>query len=261
MFVNIFPKTLSGLLHQAYPRHRLQPVLLPLVSPAEYIRLCQTAPERAHPINTDELEKAMSFRIDKRRDEWLTGRLCAKLAAMRYCNSHSNDENDIQLQHLVIDNTESGRPRLTGNLPPELLQADVSISHGAGYGLALVADSLCGADIQQQTDTLHKVREKFCTIEEQGIFLDTLPELTEIQHLSLLWSAKEAAKKTLSHQRMPGFMELILTVTEPHTNGWIFTFLISSREFDHYPRTITVAAELYQEYAIALCLNPEHPNA
>ena len=86
------------------------------------------------------------------------------------------------------------------------------------------------------------------------------PDLSELSHLTLIWAAKEAAKKALSTKRMPGFLELLLADVEPHMSGWIFNVLISSRNFRGYPTTATTAADLYDGFAIAACLT-ESPNS
>jgi 4'-phosphopantetheinyl transferase EntD len=98
-------------------------------------------------------------------------------------------------------------------------------------------------------------------VEEEELLLHYLGDLSELQRLTLIWTAKEAAKKALSHSRMPGFLELILTEAEPHTGGWLVTFLVSSREYTRYPATVTVAAELYAGYGLALCLTGENIDA
>lgn len=260
MFVNIFPKTLLSLMKQTYPRHRFQAVMLSLVSPEEYTNRTKEVPPHRHLLTAKELDNANSFNIPKRRGEWLTGRICAKAAALMYHNLISTKP-EPDLFEISAENEENGRPLLSGNLTKELKSADLSISHGAGYGLALIADSKCGADIQAPKDTLTRVREKFCTQVEQDLLQLQLPELNELQHLTLIWTAKEAVKKALSHKRMPGFLELILTTTEPHTTGWILTFLVSKKEYTTYPSTISVVTELYHTHAIALCLKNETDHA
>lgn len=261
MFVNIFPKALLGLMHRTFPRHRFQPAMQPLVSPREYVRRSQSTPVERHVLAPEELNRAGNFTISKRQDEWLTVRICAKLAALQYHNSISTTHFPLQPAQIHIVSSDTGRPCLAGELPPELKIADISLSHGAGYGLALVADTWCGVDIQEPRESLLKVREKFCTPEEEELLQHNLADLPELQHLTLIWTAKEAAKKALSHTRMPGFLELILTETEPHTAGWTLTFLISSRRFNQYPATITVTSELYEGYGIALCLSEENRHA
>ncbi len=260
MFVNIFPKTLRSLMLQTYPRHLFQMVMYPLISPDEYASRALSVDQGRHLLTEEELSTARSFKIAKRQNEWLTGRICAKAATLMQHNTIS-PLIELDLAKIYIENTQSGRPRLRGELTPDLQKADISISHGAGYGIGFISDTRCGIDLQAPQDTLIRVRDKFCTAEEQELLQIHLPELKEIQHLTLIWTAKEAAKKTLSHRRMPGFLELILTTIEPHTSGWIINFLVSSREYEKYPATISVVSELYENFSIALCICEEDINA
>lgn len=261
MFVNVFPKALFGLMRRAFPRHRFQPVMHALVSSAEYSRLTLITPDERHILSPGELRRAGDFSLKKRQDEWLTCRICAKMAVLDYHNAAKETPSPLQPSQIHIANKDTGRPFLEGALTPELKRADLSLSHGAGYGLALVADTWCGVDIEEPRQSLMKVREKLCTPEEEEILQHYLGDLTELQHLTLIWTAKEAAKKALSHSRMPGFLELILTEAEPHTGGWVVTFLVSSREYTRYPATVTVTAELYQGHGLALCLTGENIDA
>ena len=60
---------------------------------------------------------------------------------------------------------------------------------------------------------------------------------------------------------MPGFTELILTGLTPHGGGWEVHFIVSTRHFHGYPPTVTIAAEIYDGFTIALCLTGEVINA
>lgn len=261
IFVNDFPKSLLGLMRRAFPRHRFQPVMHALISSAEYAHLTRTIPVERHGLSPDELKIAGSYTLKKRQDEWLTGRICAKMAVLQYHNATAATLSALSPSQILVSNRDTGRPYLEGVLTPELEKADLSLSHGAGYGLALVADTWCGVDIEEPRQSLLKVREKFCMVEEEELLQHYLGELSELQRLTLIWTAKEAVKKALSHERMPGFLELILSEAEPHTGGWLITFLVSSREFTRYPATVAVTAELYEGYGLALCLTGENIDA
>ncbi len=261
MLCDIFPKTLAGLIGRTFPRHRFSTAMLPLITLENFaVEERNTAP-RHRLLGAEELHRAASYRIAKRRNEWLTGRVCAKLAARRFLPAGSTEDTIFQPDCFTIANDTSGRPAFSGSLPQSLLDADLSISHGGGFAMALVADSRCGVDIQRPRETLLRVREKFCAVTEEELLGDTFCDLSEIQQLTLLWSAKEAAKKALGFERMPGFLEILLSGREPHADGWVLNFLISSREFDGYPSTISIACELYEEYAIAVCLTEESSRA
>ncbi len=254
MFVNIFPKTLSGLMRRTYPRNRVQAAMQPLISLGDYLAGTSHLAAGRQILSRNELATATAFASAKRQAEWLTARICAKMAAIQYLHGGADENASLDPREVLIANNPNGRPHLSGRISETLEATDLSLSHGAGYGLALVADSRCGIDIQEPRATLPRVREKFCTIEEEEILSQNLGDLHEIQHLTLLWTAKEAAKKALSHERMPGFLELILNETQAHATGWTLRFLVSSRQFRGYPASITVAAELYEGYGIALCL-------
>jgi len=254
MFVNIFPKTLSGLMRQTYPRHRFQPAMRPLITAGDYLAGTSPLAVERQILSRDELATATAFASSKRQNEWLTARICAKMAAIQYLHGFADEKQSLNPREMLIASNHNGRPYLAGRLSASLRTTDLSLSHGAGFGLALIADSRCGIDIQEPRASLFKVREKFCTSEEEDLLRQHMGDLPEIQHLTLLWTAKEAAKKALSYERMPGFLELILNETEAHAAGWTIRFLVSSRHFRGYPAAITVAAELYEGYGIALCL-------
>jgi len=261
MFINIFPKTLLGMAKQTFPRHRLQSVMLPLISPQEYLRQATFTSADRQMLSDNELAEAQSFALEKRQNEWLTARLAAKSAMLQYHATSPSNPPAISPKEITITNDQTGRPQFSQKFIPQLRNTDLSMSHGAGFGLALVADTRCGIDIQEPRESITKVRDKFCTPEEEELLRQPFHEIPERQYLTLLWTAKEAAKKALSHTRMPGFMELILTELEPHAAGWTIHFLISSRQFEGYPATIRVVAELYEPYSLALCLSGEVINA
>lgn len=257
MFVNIFPKNLVGLMRLFHPRHRFQAAMMPTLSFEEYRQMSSPLPGELQSLNDQELNRVTSFALAKRQGEWLTGRLCAKTALLQYHNRFINDGSTLVPTEVQVVNDSSGRPGLQLRNSNARLDVDLSISHGADFAMALVCESRCGIDIQRPEETLLRVREKFCWPEEEEVLCTNFADLPELMHLTLLWTAKEAAKKALSSQRMPGFLELILTQAEAHTNGWQLSFLVSSRYSDSYPTTIDVGAELYDGYAIAFCILPK----
>lgn len=261
MFNNIFPKSLLGLMRQHYLHHKFTPVMLPLVAAAQFLPQTHADGRGRDILSEAENELIARYRVEKRKNEWLTGRICAKMAALHYLREDQLAETALHPPDILIANTESGRPFLTGNLPQELKQSDLSLSHGGGYGLALIADTHCGIDVQNSRPTLNKVRAKFCIGEEELILQDALPDLPDLAILTLLWTAKEALKKALATSRMPGFLELILTKAEPHSTGWVLNFIISSLRYDNYPPAVGVVAELYDGYGIAACLLPKQTDA
>lgn len=254
MFLNIFPKSLNTLIRQSYPNHRFQTAMLPLVTLEEYLAKAACVEKERHNLHKKELQKAEDFRVEKRRTEWLTGRLAAKLSCLHYLRDDQLAATPVLPAQIIVGNDESGRPYLLGELPQELTNAYLSLSHGGGYATAIVSDSRCGIDIQETRNSLKRVRDKYCTNDEEDILLHQLGELNDLQRLNLLWTTKEAIKKALSHLRMPGFLELMLTGADPHFAGWTLDFVVSSRHFDNYPPRVSAAAELYEGFGIAACL-------
>ncbi|WP_163337124.1 4'-phosphopantetheinyl transferase superfamily protein [Desulfopila sp. IMCC35008] len=261
MFINIFPKSLNLLIRQTYLHHRLQTAMLPIVTIAEYNdKAAKASPERKA-LGDTELNKATHYQVAKRQNEWLTGRLAVKMATMHYLPDTLSAQLQVEPHQFTVENSDSGRPYLTGNLPEDLQKTDISLSHGNGYGAAIIADTPCGIDIESCRESLKKVRHKFCTAEEEETLLHQLGELSDLQQLTILWTAKEAAKKSLSHLHMPGFLDLMLISMEPHMTGWVLNFMISSRNFDQFPPTISVVSELYEGFGISICLMGDHNNA
>ncbi len=253
MFLNIFPKSLTSLIRQQWPKHRFSAVMLPLVSPDAYCSHTADFLPEQQLVSDTELAQARSYPMAKRQNEWLTGRLSGKLGVIHYLQNLPSPIS-INPCDIFIGNDAAGRPEINSNLLNRDEPIHLSLSHGAGYGAAMTSESHCGIDVQKSRQTLIKVSEKFCSPVEEEMLLDNLVDYTRIQYLTMLWSAKEAAQKSLSHIRLPGFLELMLTETDPHMNGWIFTFMVSSRNFSKYPPTAAVAVDLYNSFGIAACI-------
>jgi hypothetical protein len=74
--------------------------------------------------------------------------------------------------------------------------------------------------------------------------------LSELSRLTLLWTGKEALKKMLSHQGIPGFRALQLqSINSEDQKIWNFTFCRSS-DTNHL---LSTAVTLYQKnYGLAV---------
>ncbi|NTV13329.1 MAG: 4'-phosphopantetheinyl transferase superfamily protein [Desulfobulbaceae bacterium] len=146
----------------------------------------------------------------KRRQEWLGGRLAAKAAALAGSGQTITAAGLAQWQ---VSSSPDGRPVLgrLGALPGESA-AELSISHSHGLAAALVVTARpCGLDLQKVTDTVVRVRERFCT-ESEGDLLrrgGAGGEREEVR-LSLLWAAKEALRKGRGGVPLTGFLAMQL---------------------------------------------------
>ncbi|MEN8200316.1 MAG: 4'-phosphopantetheinyl transferase superfamily protein, partial [Thermodesulfobacteriota bacterium] len=128
---------------------------------------------------------------------------------------------------------------------------NLSISHSEDYGAALISNTPCGIDIQYHDPGLERVKERFCTETEERLLARQTPELSTLSRLSLLWAGKEALKKMLSPEGMPGFQELKLCSLSAHEHGNMVLYFAGAKESDSL---LTVAAGfLDNSYSLALC--------
>ena len=158
-------------------------------------------------LTSDEQSQLARYSFEKRRSEWLLGRICAKQATIDLLN-HLNGET-MNPQDISIEVSESGRPYLALPHIAGLDQSpDISISHSHDKIVGLASHCHCGIDIQLLTDTLFKVRDRFCSQAELGLLDSTSEE--ELVQLGLLWVAKEAIRKCLGRSRQTGFLNMHL---------------------------------------------------
>ncbi len=205
-------------------------------------------------LHPKEILRFASYKLAKRRAEFLAGRICAKLAIKSF-RASAYPGPPPPLDKIEIENDPNGRPlinlhNLVGWPPPE-----ISISHGGKYAAALVADSPCGIDIQQQRDNLLRVREKYCSPAELRLLDVMFPNLPELSCLTILWTAKEAAKKALSYLQMPGFLELeLMQPANDFPNCCSLTMAVMVQNNSRMPHRVRVLATTLADYGLAICI-------
>lgn len=121
-------------------------------------------------------EARHSFKAASRRLEWLAvRRLVYEVGCRKTIKYHS-----------------SGRPYLeSGNL-------HISISHTRGYAaIALCQNAPVGIDIEQRTEKVCRVKDKFLSNEEK-LFLPS--EKKNVEALLIIWTAKEAIFKLVDKE-------------------------------------------------------------
>jgi phosphopantetheinyl transferase len=138
------------------------------------------------------------------------------------------------------------RPAHEGKPGPEL-----SISHSQGLAAALaVADYPCGLDLQRVTDTVLRVREKFCHKSEAELLrcLGKSPE-SALQSLTMLWTAKEALRKGLGGHPLTGFLAMrLISLDQIGEGAWLFTLALSGARARRHP----VATWWLEDFSTAL---------
>ncbi len=246
---NIFPTFLSETI-SALSKQPLFPVMLNIHIVDRLVNV--EGVKLATWLSQEEIDKYHSYALPKRKLEYLTGRISAKMSIISFLKNNSSLNTNPAPYEIVIRNLESGRPTfffenrqiLSG---PE----DISISHSSQYACATSCNNFCGIDIQTCNSTLERVKDKFCSPTEESYLAPTLNSLGNLPTLSLLWSAKEAVKKTLSTIKMPGFLEIHLKDIIIHKETvYKMTFNISKS--DILPRKVSVFATFFDDYAIAL---------
>lgn len=153
----------------------------------------------------DEQLRALAFRVPKRRNDWLTGRLNLKALVCDVLEPRLGGRPSPAT--LFIDRLPSGAPRVRwvdgseGGLPP--LGVSNSHSHGAALATVLWTDTLAaqgwhaavGADIEWIEPRSDGFVRDFLTEPERHYCAQREDE----RHLraNLVWSAKEAVLKAL----------------------------------------------------------------
>jgi len=220
----------------------------------ELVALADCTPEVANEyLSADELEKWAGFGLKKRRAEWLGGRVAAKWAATELLG-----EDAVAWKTLVIRNEEDGRPYVATEA--HTVAPFISISHSGDMAAALAANLPCGLDIQQPGTNILRVKKRFALREEEDILAASLPEaFTETERLTMLWAAKEAARKMVRTRPLLGLLEIRLLAGHggcgtPH-EPLALTFA-SGREQVGCPASISVLCFFSDTLAWAMACPP-----
>ncbi len=208
-------------------------------------------------LHANEIIRFTNYRLNKRRAEFLTGRIAAKMALKNFWTS-AGLILPAALCHIEITNDANGRPIVCPDCLKDLPTPEISISHGGEYAASLVAKSPCGIDVQRQQVNLLRVREKYCSVAELQLLAELLSDMAPLSRLLLLWTAKEAAKKALSYRRMPGFLELeLISSVKSLPHSPTFTLAVRVRDNDRLPGFVTVLVTTFADYGLAICILPK----
>jgi phosphopantetheinyl transferase len=164
----------------------------------------------------------------KRRREWFAGRMAAKRAG---ADLLARSGEPLPWSELAVLPNEHGRPNLAAGSRLQGLP-DISISHSSNLAGALaVSPGWCGMDIQEITERVVKVRDRFCTPAEETVIHSCFSSGDDRQliGLTMLWAAKEALRKVAATPVLPGFLDLLLTEINGGAPGaesasWRFVF-------------------------------------
>jgi phosphopantetheinyl transferase len=257
--INLFPATITQGAIDIFGDQTMMPVLLRLfTAPAPVAGLPQADADTPfhHLLHPKEAFLLSGYRFTKRRSEYLTGRICAKIAIQgRLQLNKTAVTPPLKPGDIEIASTVSGRPDVRFHTPHAgTLKMDISISHSGDYGVALATGTKCGIDLQLRQASLVRVQEKYCLGDEDKVLAAFLPDHDPLTRLALLWSAKEAAKKALSYWQMPGFLDLQVTKLKISRDSIVFCLRIRPIQNRHMPGEVRVVAGLFGDYALAICL-------
>ena len=260
---NLFPKAVKKGAIEVFGEQSIQPVLLRLIPANTAAGQSNTFADISELLHPKERATLDTYRLAKRRTEYLTGRICAKKAVHYFLSETSTSPDSLLLPEIEITNTSIGRPQIHLPWPQSVsLKIDISISHSGDYGSALAAESKCGIDLQLQKNALLHVQEKYCTASEFNLLEKSLVNCDVLSRLTVLWAAKEAGKKALSYWQMPGFLDLQLCELTRYPGFLTVSLCISNRKNNHFPDQLTVVASMFENYALAICLvREENGNA
>lgn len=144
-------------------------------------------------LTAGERDTAGSFKIEKRRRDWLLGRYAAKRAL-----ATSDHEFDGGLAHWEIRADHDGAPRVWRDGQPA--SAEISLSHSGGRAMCVVAppDTAPGCDLERIEPRSPPFVDTFFTARECALVAET-PVADQPLMVTLIWSAKESALKVLRH--------------------------------------------------------------
>jgi phosphopantetheinyl transferase len=129
--------------------------------------------------NPTELAAAAAHRLDKRRTEWMLGRIAAKILASQRGLGTDPRRVVVDRPHLLVDGAES--------------DAFVSLSHSSPFAAAAVDAKPVGIDVQVVREVAESAAHLFLSDED----CDDLHRCAIAHRLLHFWCAKEAAFKRL----------------------------------------------------------------
>jgi phosphopantetheinyl transferase len=207
-------------------------------------------------LSTTEQALFATFRLAKRRQEWLGGRLAGKHALLRVLDLPS----DTALSSISIQASASGRPKAAAkrgsNFDDAVDGLSLSLTHSDRYAVALVTRTgQCGVDLQKIEQKIVGLKERFVNSSEDRALQRDLPNRPLATRLTLLWSAKEAVKKCFLHDQ-PSFLRRVQLVGIKEKSDEIMTLRCLC---DH--QEVLVHGTWREEYALAYCWSNEEQYA
>lgn len=245
MIFNTLPPQLTALCNTLFPDSSPAAAIL---SFSELDQESATPPQWLH---EKEMSQLAGYVYPKRRQEWLAGRICAKQTLRAFLRHSPKVPFIPEHNQCRVASEESGRPYFHPLPEMTFPFPELSITHSKSFAAALASRTSCGIDIQHPGEGLGRVKERFCTEEEEQRIEQSFPHLPQLSRLALLWTGKEAIKKMLSPTGIPGFHEIELyAITDIHNTEALLHF---STATVRHPTLPVPAGILSNGYGLALC--------
>lgn len=156
---------------------------------------------------------------EKRRTEWLLGRVVAKDAVRRYLAQQYGTV--VYPADIEILPDEYGRPIVHGAWSTAVPSLPLlSLSHAEGVAIAVVGDGTAaagiGVDIEHVGRMHNGTAQLAFTLAEQAL-LASVPTVDQDSWLVRLWCAKEAVAKALGQGLVGGPQALVVQKLDPET--------------------------------------------
>lgn len=184
------------------------------------------------------------LRAEKRKRQWLMGRLAAKQAVQSLIERVNGAK--LCLADIEIGNSENGSPyiRLPGALS---MRPKVSISHSDDYAIAVAVEqevAEVGVDVEAIAGRDSSFEEMAFNTQERSLFAHLQGKERDTM-VTRLWCAKEAVTKALQLDLMPGLKALQCeSVSDTHVRVL------------HQRNVYEVSCQLNNGYVVAIALKP-----
>ncbi|MCF6158425.1 MAG: acyltransferase domain-containing protein [wastewater metagenome] len=210
-------------------------------------------------LNQQELETWFHLtRIEKRRTEWLLGRLVAKDAVRLFLRNRY--QRKVSPSDIEIAADENGRPVVKGKFIEMLgCHISLSITHSAGSAVAVAGERNgylgVGVDMER-TNQNHKELERIIFSAEEEAKLAPVFQLKKEEWMLRLWCAKEAVAKAFG-KGMIGFPNNLVIQKLEEETGRVFLSLAGelANQFPAYRGMSFIAYTRYEnDFAFAISL-------
>jgi phosphopantetheine--protein transferase-like protein len=182
--------------------------------------------------------------VEKRRHEWLLGRLVAKDAVRRLVEEHAGVR--LAPADIEIRPDPYGRPEAVGPFAARLgIQPALSISHSHGTAVALAAlcpGQLVGIDLEN----LARRSEDFEAIAfspDERRMLAAIPRESRQEWALRMWCAKEAVAKALGRGFSIGIQAFHITGAE--TGSGVLQLELRDPALEHFPHLRGISIKAY----------------